>query len=345
MEEVSGHDGSSYEIVLQMETLLNKLKINTKNEAVQNVSSACSIEVSHEKGEDDDYLQLLLKCSCLKHITNLLDDVFEIDLSNTKLNCIYCNKEPTTIAIGTFDITNIEYEKQPIKSPKFKNLVASLKRHLKLETHIQNVNHECMELKKRSEKNKEVGRRIGSLSYYIYYKDIPLNFFGEFLPWFTLNNIDIGEVNHSRTFIKHFINSVYDVVCQRLIKFLDQELPCTGKPSPVAILVDKSTHKHDTKQPTLIRTVALKKGNIFSIFFIDHPIVLDGSGLGCTILFLESMYTKLNWSPSKLRLRFCGGAVDGQYIHNNVHRHTAHGLSLNEDFTSQAIQWDSAHNM
>ena len=90
----------------------------------------------------------MLKCSCLKHIANLLDDVFEINLANTQLNCIYCIKEPTTITIGTFDITNIEYEKQPIKSHKFKNLVASLKRHLKLETHIQNVNHKSMELKK-----------------------------------------------------------------------------------------------------------------------------------------------------------------------------------------------------
>ena len=35
--------------------------------------------------------------------------------------------------------------------------------------------------------------------------------------------------------------------------------------------------------------------------------------------------------------------MDGHYIHNNIHKHTAHGLSLNEDFTSQAIQWDSAH--
>ena len=245
--------------------------------------------------------------------------------------------------MGTYDITDIEYEKLPKKSRKFRNLVISLKRHLEGEIHIQKVKSENLELKKKSERNKEVGRRIGSLSYYIYYKNLPLTFFRDFLPWFTLSNIDIGEINHSRTFITNFINCVYDIVCQRLTQFLDKELPCTGKPSPVAILVDKSTHKHDTKQPTLIRTVALKKGNIFSNFFIDHPIVLDNSGLGCTDLFLKSIYSKLKWSTSKLRLRFCGGAMDGQYIHNNVHKHTAERLSLNEDFTSQAIQWDSAH--
>ena len=141
----------------------------------------------------------------------------------------------------------------------------------------------------------------------------------------------------------NFIDPVYNIVHQRLTQFLDKDLPCTGKPSPVAILVDKSTHKHDTKQPTLIRTVALKKGILFSKKFLDHPIVLDHSGLGCTDLFLETIYTRLNWSASKLRLRFCGSAMDGQYIHNNVHMNTAKKLYLNEDFTSQAIQWDSAH--
>ena len=80
MEEITGNEGSSYKIVIQIETLLNKLKIGTQNEDVQNVSSASSIEVSHERGEDDDYLQLLSKCSCLKHIANLLDDIFEINL-------------------------------------------------------------------------------------------------------------------------------------------------------------------------------------------------------------------------------------------------------------------------
>ena len=158
---------------------MNKLKENTKNEASNNVFKSSSIITSDKKGmeEDDDYLQLLSECSCLKHIVNLLDDVFEINLSNTQINCIYCSKEPSTITMGTYDITNIEYEKQPTKSRKFRNLVISLKRHLKSEIHIQNVNPKSLELKKKSERNKEVGKRIGSLSYYIYYKDLPLTFF------------------------------------------------------------------------------------------------------------------------------------------------------------------------
>ena len=50
--------------------------------------------------------------------------------------------------MGIFDITNIEYEKQPKRSHKFRNLVSSLKRHLKSEIHIQNVKSENLELNK-----------------------------------------------------------------------------------------------------------------------------------------------------------------------------------------------------
>ena len=132
---------------------MNKLKENTINEASNNVIKASSIITSDKKGmeEDDeinDYLKLLSECSCLKHIVNLLDDVFEMNLSNTQLNCIHCSKEPNTNTKGIFDITNIEYEKQPKRSHKFRNLVSSLKRHLK-EIHIQNLKSENLELKKK----------------------------------------------------------------------------------------------------------------------------------------------------------------------------------------------------
>ena len=131
---------------------MNKLKENTKNEASNNVIKASSIIASDKKGmeeDDDDYLKLSSECSCLKHIVNLLDDVFEMNLSNTQINCIHCSKEPSTITMGIFDITNIEYEKQPKRSRKFRNLVSSLKRHLKSEIHIQNVKSENLELKKK----------------------------------------------------------------------------------------------------------------------------------------------------------------------------------------------------
>ena len=96
-----------------------------------------SIIASDKKGmeKDDDYLKLLSECSCIKHIVNLLDDVFEMNLSNTQLNCIHCSNEPNTNTKGIFDITNIEYEKQPRRSDKFRNLVKSLKKTFKRNTY------------------------------------------------------------------------------------------------------------------------------------------------------------------------------------------------------------------
>ena len=43
---------------------------------------------------------------------------------------------------------------------------------------------------------------------------------------------------------------------------LDEPLPCTEKPSSFAILGDKGTIKRDVTQPTLIRTVCLRKNKL-----------------------------------------------------------------------------------
>ena len=78
-----------------------------------------------------------------------------------------------------------------------------------------------------------MGRRLGTLAYFMYYNDQPFTMYEKYMPWFQLNNIDIGEINHSRHFVSNFVESVYTVLVERLKKFLDTPLPCTDKPSPV----------------------------------------------------------------------------------------------------------------
>ena len=51
-----------------------------------------------EKGEHNfhEQLNILLQCSCLKHITNPLDDIFELNFDQTELKCIFCYDETST---------------------------------------------------------------------------------------------------------------------------------------------------------------------------------------------------------------------------------------------------------
>ena len=182
-------------------------------------------------------LNLLHQSSCLKHITNLLDDVFELNLEETKLKCLYCfSVNPN---YGTFDVEDVEFEKLPARSQKFRNLTKILRKHLKLDSHQANVNSNLSVNFRKSQRNRDMGHRLGTLSYFIYFNDLPFAFYETILPWFALNYIDMGEVNHSKRFILCFLASVYDILLSPLKSLLKPPLPCTGKPSPFVILGDK----------------------------------------------------------------------------------------------------------
>ena len=131
---------------------------------------------------------------------------------------------------------------------------------------------------RRGERNREMGRRLGTLAYFLYYNDLPFSLYESLLPWFTLNHIDVGEINHSREFVRKFVDSVHAVLVDRLKKFLQKPLPSTGKPSPIAILGDKGTIKRDVTQPTLIRIASPSKNKLFRKFYMSHPEVLSHTG-------------------------------------------------------------------
>ena len=139
------------------------------------------------------------------------------------------------------------------------------------------------------ERNREMGRRIGTFFYFIYYNNLSFKLFTSLMPWFTLCNIDMGEVNHSTHFVENFVTSVYQVLLKRFQSFLENPLPCTGKLSPFAMLGDKGTIKHDITQPTLIRTLLLQKNNLFQKYFLSHPEVLSHTGENITELLLPSL--------------------------------------------------------
>ena len=89
----------------------------------------------------------------------------------------------------------------------------------------------------------------------------------------------------------------------------------------------------------------LKKNNLFQKFYLSHPEVTSHTGENVTELLLSSIQKTLAWTIAEIRQRFCGGSVDGQYFHLNVPDHFATKLSLDKDFTRDALTWDIAHRI
>ena len=240
---------------------------------------------------------------------------FELNFEQTHIVCMLCF-DPSRSAYGQFDITDVEYEKLSARSQKFRNLSKCLKKHVQLESHQRKIQSKTDQgCKKGTERNREMGRRLGTLSYFIYYNNLPFNTFEKFMPWFSLNNIDMGEINHSVAFTTKFLESVSSVLRKRLRNVLDVALPCTNKPSPFAILGDKGTIKRNSSQPTLIRVATLRKQQLFQKYYMSHPQVISQSGEDITDLLLSSVMDTLGWSISILRQRFCLWSIVRRSIH------------------------------
>ena len=71
-----------------------------------------------------------------------------------------------------------------------------MRTHLKSHLHqekIKEVAKNDLSVTKRGQRNREMGRRLGTLAYFLYYNILPFILNESFLPWFTLNNIDMRD--------------------------------------------------------------------------------------------------------------------------------------------------------
>ena len=155
------------------------------------------------------------------------DDVFQVNLEHASLKCLFCHDDSKQ----GFDVTDVEYESLATRSQKFRNLTKALKKHIKLDSHKKNVNDDLVIVKKVDVRNREMGRCIGTFSYFIYYNNISFKLFTSFMLWFTLCNIDMGEVNHSTHFVENFVTSVYQVLLKLFQSFIEK--PYLAPESPL----------------------------------------------------------------------------------------------------------------
>ena len=169
--------------------------------------------------------------------------------------------------------------------------------------------------------------------------------FEKFLPLLSLNNIDIGQINHSEIFVRRLLDPCYRELQKRLRNHLNQVLPCTDHERPVTLLLDKGTIKHDTSQLTMIRTPCLKGGVLFESFFAGNPTVTENCGLSLSQLLVNTITGPLEWTDDTLRERLSGACVDGQYIHLNLRKHLSDILHLPLEFMNDSVIWDAAHRL
>ena len=339
---------TDHSLFLQIQKVLNQFSESSKSGTPLSSSVPTPLVTQTQQAENDSQTKDRVKaCRCLKDFETLLDDVFRLDRETNRLVCLTCEKSESD-KYGIFMTADIEFDNLPTKSRKFRNLQTNILAHLHSEFHIkqEEMSQKAEEDERRKrQKNREIGRKLGSLAYFIYYNKLPFLFFEKILPWMALVEINIGQVNHSEIFLRRLLEPCFSELKKRLQQHLNKPLPCTDELRPFNLTADKGTIKHDCNQVTMIRTPALKNGHIFEKFFIAHPEVHCHKGFEISELLLKACSEQLNMPIEEIRRRFSGGCFDGQYIRLNVKKHLGELLHLPDDFLEDAILWDTAHRL
>ena len=293
-----------------------------------------------------DTMKCVNACRCIADFEYLLKDTFRFDRETEKLICLVC--EGHNERGGIFDMADVEKNKLNAKSQRLRNVQKKIISHFETNTHksqlLQKKNDDAI-ARQFQERNRDVGRKLGSLAYLIFYNKLPFTLFEKLLPWMSLVNIDIGQINHSEHFVRRLLPSCYSELQQRLRRFMNVPLPCTGELRPVNITADKGTIKHDCNQVTMIRTPVLTNGTLFQRFFVGFPEVQSHKGIDVSTLILDACVGELGFTTNQLRQRISGGCFDGQYFHLNVQRHLSDMLELPVEFLEDCLIWDAAHRL
>lgn len=326
----------------------NKRNVCVAREGQVAGSSWCNEERHVGESEVGERLRV---CYCLNDIETLLSDYFVVGRFDEIVRCLTCVPDSIVhqeASVGIFKCRGVEYERENVQSRNLRHLKEHMNTHLSSATHRNNLEKKKEDARIHASKvarNREIGRKIGSVAYFFFYNKLPYLLFEKFLSLFSLNSIDIGQINHSEHFLRNLLDPCFHELQKRLRTHLNEVIPCTDRERPVALLLDKGTIKHDTSQLTMIRTPCLKGGVLFESFFVGNPIVTENGGLPLTKSLVEIVYRTLNWNADILRERFSGACVDGQYIHLKLGKHLSDLLYLPEDLMDDSVIWDAAHRL
>jgi len=88
--------------------------------------------------------------------------------------------------------------------------------------------------------------------------------------------IDIGTINHSREFIRGFVESMTTVMDRRINEYVRAIDPITGRKRVFAFMADKVTELHRTSDAVALRIMTEKRG--LKVVFADYLLVTGHSG-------------------------------------------------------------------
>ena len=288
----------------------------------------------------DEHLAYLTLCKSIDDILRYFPEL-SYDETEQLLKCDLCCQNPRKGGSlpGLF-MYEKDVDDKDTDRKNFKYLKSHLKRHLANKTHVEN--HEAKNKTEDDERKfqircKQVGLRIARLCYDGYKSGSSARAFENEVMKAVLNDIDLGDLNHSKNFPDKFRRYVATEVKRRTSAFLSQRLPQTGFLPPINVQADKGTTVHTTRQFTTVTTITPGSESLISVIYLGQPVVKNHTGEGIANSIIEEL-EKYGIERSQVE----GGSYDGQYFHLKVPDHLVNKFGLPSQFF---CTWDPLHKI
>lgn len=311
-------------------------------------TSTSSCLTTPEIEEFEAKLKLIRVSKSVTQICSLIPCLLE---EAGMIKCIPCitnyKSVPKDIAVlktGSFGQFFLPEEQQLIQgnqSKKFGNFKGHLIDHLKSSAHKWCFNFsEALEIKEKeiNEEHEKIGLRVGRTAYTAIKEGKGSKFFERLLSLNELNNVDIGELNHSREFFREFRKNIFFTMKSKIIDFLSTKNPVTNQLPLVSITADKITKLHRTFQITCLITIV---DGVQTCIIIDiSPCATSHKGDALA----KKIKSALDNFHIKLESQLNGMSFDGQYFDISVDKQL-HSFCSDIDHEFFLPIWDIAHRL
>ncbi len=294
------------QLIEKVDTLTVEVR-SSKKEAAPISIPGNSGTIHRNESNDNLTKDLLLQCTSVTEITDKLSE-FSFNEERTVMICNECVTAeqvrqvwPDKLVHGIFSY-NPAMDEDPLSNPEFncdvqseafRNLKKHLRRHLTGILHNNNLDAAASTEKLKSKEERRecsVGMKIGKTCYYLFKKARPDTDFPDLLLLQSMNELDIGELNHCEKFPAKFIPYVAEEVEHR-VNFLNNRLDQTAFRPVGKVVADKATYKHRTQQFVYFITVVPNSTILIQSIFLDIHVTAE---------------------------QYQGGSYDGQYHHLSV---------------------------
>lgn len=223
---------------------------------------------------------ILMQCdNVLANLTNTrsIGEIVELGFAYNN-SCFTCDLCKSDFLYHSED--GIEFEKDQKLPKSFSNLKSHIKKHILSHSHV-NKQHEKVLEETSSEKSKtrlhDIGMKVGRVAYNVCFSGMSFQSFETQILLQNLNGVDIGDINHSKDFVKKLLPEFAKHIKGRVKKFITTTLPQTGHLPAVNTAADKATYKHRSRQFVSLTTIVPDSPGLIQMIFVGIPVVKHGS--------------------------------------------------------------------